>query len=218
MNAGLLVEVWCKGFLWDRFLGYYFIPLSEVSYMNEVTSNKTFETSALKQEQRVSSDNNSNTQPLGDTRTVHSTRYIHIFRQKHRFSIVRACAQLLSPKRNLFGRYGIAPDVLSRSQDLWYLLEGLKIKFGQSQQIFATIFPTFYGTFAKIYDRRSQIFVHDDYLKETLKSLKTTLSYVLCLKTRNIGVDFSFVCSIDGSNVAIEISVEFELMHVHYPI
>ncbi|KAF7412732.1 hypothetical protein HZH66_001628 [Vespula vulgaris] len=35
MNAGLLVEVWCKGFLWDRFLGYYFIPLSEVSYMNE---------------------------------------------------------------------------------------------------------------------------------------------------------------------------------------
>lgn len=79
MNAGLLVEVWCKGFLWDRFLGYYFIPLSEVSYMNEVTSNKTFETSTLKQEQRVSSDNNSNTQPLGDTRTVHSTRYIHIF-------------------------------------------------------------------------------------------------------------------------------------------
>ncbi|XP_043673213.1 uncharacterized protein LOC122631512 isoform X1 [Vespula pensylvanica] len=76
MNAGLLVEVWCKGFLWDRFLGYYFIPLSEVSYMNEVTSNKTFETSALKQEQRVSSDNNSNTQPLGDTRTEGSGQWV----------------------------------------------------------------------------------------------------------------------------------------------
>ncbi|KAI4499284.1 hypothetical protein M0802_005544 [Mischocyttarus mexicanus] len=71
MRAGLLVEVWCKGFLWDRFLGYYFIPLSEVTYMNEVTSNKTFETSTLKQEQRISSDNNSNTQPLDDTPTVH---------------------------------------------------------------------------------------------------------------------------------------------------
>ncbi|XP_076546739.1 unc-13 isoform X14 [Osmia lignaria lignaria] len=35
MNTGLLVEVWCKGFLWDRFLGYYYVPLSEVSYMNE---------------------------------------------------------------------------------------------------------------------------------------------------------------------------------------
>ncbi|XP_046838440.1 probable serine/threonine-protein kinase kinX [Vespa crabro] len=76
MNAGLLVEVWCKGFLWDRFLGYYFIPLSEVSYMNEVTSNKTFETSALKQEQRVSSDNNSNTQPFGDTRTEGSGQWV----------------------------------------------------------------------------------------------------------------------------------------------
>ncbi|XP_018339165.1 PREDICTED: uncharacterized protein LOC108746730 [Trachymyrmex septentrionalis] len=38
MNAGLVVEVWCKGFLWDRFLGYYYIPLSEVSYMNEETT------------------------------------------------------------------------------------------------------------------------------------------------------------------------------------
>ncbi|XP_031836791.2 protein unc-13 homolog A-like [Nomia melanderi] len=35
MNTGLLVEVWCKGLLWDRFLGYYYVPLSEVSYMNE---------------------------------------------------------------------------------------------------------------------------------------------------------------------------------------
>ncbi|KZC10206.1 Phorbol ester/diacylglycerol-binding protein unc-13 [Dufourea novaeangliae] len=35
MNTGLLVEVWCKGFLWDRFLGYYYVPLTEVSYMNE---------------------------------------------------------------------------------------------------------------------------------------------------------------------------------------
>ncbi|XP_015191567.1 PREDICTED: protein unc-13 homolog B isoform X4 [Polistes dominula] len=76
MHAGLLVEVWCKGFLWDRFLGYYFIPLSEVTYMNEVTSNKTYETSTLKQEQRVSSDNNSNTQPLDDTPTEGSGQWV----------------------------------------------------------------------------------------------------------------------------------------------
>ncbi|XP_017881671.1 protein unc-13 homolog A-like [Ceratina calcarata] len=82
MNTGLLVEVWCKGFLWDRFLGYYYVPLSEVSYMNEVTSKQSYNTStdtvsAGKQEQQhISSDSmpdtNSNAQPLPDiTNTVH---------------------------------------------------------------------------------------------------------------------------------------------------
>lgn len=80
MNTGLLVEVWCKGFLWDRFLGYYYVPLSEVSYMNEVTSKQSYNTSSTvstgKQEQQhVSSDStrdtNSNTQPPDITSTVH---------------------------------------------------------------------------------------------------------------------------------------------------
>ncbi|EFN89791.1 Phorbol ester/diacylglycerol-binding protein unc-13 [Harpegnathos saltator] len=75
MNAGLLVEVWCKGFLWDRFLGYYYIPLSEVSYMNEVTRNQCnlSRNEAQRQaESHTSSDmrdTNSNTQQdvIGDT-------------------------------------------------------------------------------------------------------------------------------------------------------
>lgn len=195
MNAGLLVEVWCKGFLWDRFLGYYFIPLSEVSYMNEVTSNMTFETSALKQEQRVSSDNNSNTQPLGDTRTVHSTRYIHIFYQSIVFFFsYRTCMRVAAFTETLLIRSYRYRSVYSFSiaKNSRYLLKGLKIKFGQSQQIFATIFSTFHEVFAKIYYRRFQIFIRHDYLKETLKSIKITLSLVLFLITRNIGVGFSF--------------------------
>ncbi|XP_025162387.1 uncharacterized protein LOC105181693 [Harpegnathos saltator] len=78
MNAGLLVEVWCKGFLWDRFLGYYYIPLSEVSYMNEVTRNQCnlSRNEAQRQaESHTSSDmrdTNSNTQQdvIGDTETT----------------------------------------------------------------------------------------------------------------------------------------------------
>ncbi|XP_076179213.1 protein unc-13 homolog A-like [Ptiloglossa arizonensis] len=78
INVGLLVEVWCKGFLWDRFLGYYYVPLSEVSYVNEVTSKQSYNTSATistgKQEQRHISpdsmrDTNSNTQPPDITNT-----------------------------------------------------------------------------------------------------------------------------------------------------
>lgn len=77
MNAGLVVEVWCKGFLWDRFLGYYYIPLSEVSYMNEVTRNQcnlsTAEVQDRQSEQNISDmcDTNSNTQPDIITDTVH---------------------------------------------------------------------------------------------------------------------------------------------------
>ncbi|XP_070516247.1 uncharacterized protein [Cardiocondyla obscurior] len=75
MNAGLVVEVWCKGFLWDRFLGYYYIPLSEVSYMNEVTRNQcnlsTTEDRQSKQNTDMC-DTNSNTQPdiVTDTETT----------------------------------------------------------------------------------------------------------------------------------------------------
>lgn len=78
MNTGLVVEVWCKGFLWDRFLGYYYVPLSEVSYMNEVTSKQSHDTTitAGKQEQHTTPpdstrDTNSNTQPPDLTNTVH---------------------------------------------------------------------------------------------------------------------------------------------------
>lgn len=79
MNTGLVVEVWCKGFLWDRFLGYYYVPLSEVSYMNEVTSKQSHDTtitvSAGKQEYTTppdsTRDTNSNTQPPDLTNTVH---------------------------------------------------------------------------------------------------------------------------------------------------
>ena len=37
VNTGLLVEVWSKGMLWDRALGYHYIPLPGVSYASEVT-------------------------------------------------------------------------------------------------------------------------------------------------------------------------------------
>lgn len=38
VNTGLLVEVWSKGMLWDRALGYHYIPLPGVSYASEVTT------------------------------------------------------------------------------------------------------------------------------------------------------------------------------------
>ena len=37
LNQGLLIEVWCKGMLWDRALGYCYIPLQSVMY--EMVSN-----------------------------------------------------------------------------------------------------------------------------------------------------------------------------------
>ncbi|KOX76752.1 Phorbol ester/diacylglycerol-binding protein unc-13 [Melipona quadrifasciata] len=80
MNTGLLVEVWCKGFLWDRFLGYYYVPLSEVSYMNEVTSKQSYNTSTgtvstgKQEQQHISTDSmrdtNSNTQPPDTANTM----------------------------------------------------------------------------------------------------------------------------------------------------
>lgn len=73
MNTGLVVEVWCKGFLWDRFLGYYYVPLSEVSYMNEVTSKQSHDTTTTAGRQEhtppdSTRDTNSNTQDLTNTR------------------------------------------------------------------------------------------------------------------------------------------------------
>ncbi|XP_011502783.1 PREDICTED: phorbol ester/diacylglycerol-binding protein unc-13-like [Ceratosolen solmsi marchali] len=35
INIGLLVEVWCKGILWDRALGYYYLLLPAIPYSNE---------------------------------------------------------------------------------------------------------------------------------------------------------------------------------------
>ncbi|XP_068986665.1 protein unc-13 homolog B isoform X8 [Bombus flavifrons] len=90
MNTGLLVEVWCKGFLWDRFLGYYYVPLSEVSYMNEVTSKQSYNTSTgtvstgkqEQQQQHISSDSmrdtNSNTQPPDIISTEGSGQWVSL--------------------------------------------------------------------------------------------------------------------------------------------
>ncbi|XP_018570699.1 protein unc-13 homolog B [Anoplophora glabripennis] len=35
LNTGLLIEVWSKGMIWDRALGYHWIPLQTVQYSNE---------------------------------------------------------------------------------------------------------------------------------------------------------------------------------------
>uniref|UniRef100_T1HX54 Uncharacterized protein n=1 Tax=Rhodnius prolixus TaxID=13249 RepID=T1HX54_RHOPR len=37
VNTGLLIEVWNKGMLWDRALGYHWLPLPAVHYSNEIT-------------------------------------------------------------------------------------------------------------------------------------------------------------------------------------
>jgi len=79
MNAGLVVEVWCKGFWWDRSLGYYYLPLSEVPYMNEVTRNQCnlnrTELPHRQSDRHTTSpdmrDTNSNTQQAITTDTVH---------------------------------------------------------------------------------------------------------------------------------------------------
>ncbi|XP_017797575.1 PREDICTED: uncharacterized protein LOC108578708, partial [Habropoda laboriosa] len=92
INTGLLVEVWCKGFLWDRFLGYYYVPLSEVSYINEVTSKQSYNTttgtvSTGKQEQQQQQqhisldsmrDTNSNTQQPDITNTEGSGQWVSL--------------------------------------------------------------------------------------------------------------------------------------------
>lgn len=36
-SSGLLIEVWTKGIIWDRGLGYHFIPLHEIPYKPEQT-------------------------------------------------------------------------------------------------------------------------------------------------------------------------------------
>ncbi|XP_078049556.1 protein unc13 homolog isoform X12 [Augochlora pura] len=93
MNTGLLVEVWCKGLLWDRFLGYYYVPLSEVSYMNEVTSKQSYNASSTvspgqqeqqqqQQQQHINPDSmrdtNSNTQPPDITNTEGSGQWVSL--------------------------------------------------------------------------------------------------------------------------------------------
>ncbi|XP_058796060.1 putative uncharacterized protein DDB_G0282133 [Phymastichus coffea] len=40
LNTGLLIEVWSKGMLWDRALGYHYMILPKVSYSNESFSEK----------------------------------------------------------------------------------------------------------------------------------------------------------------------------------
>ena len=35
VNTGLLIEVWSKGMLWDRALGYHWLPLPGIKYSNE---------------------------------------------------------------------------------------------------------------------------------------------------------------------------------------
>ncbi|XP_024945050.1 uncharacterized protein LOC107272002 [Cephus cinctus] len=66
VNTGLLVEVWSKGMLWDRALGYHYIPLPDVSYSNEVTTKSNPRQVPLDKRQQESSDTildtNSNTQ------------------------------------------------------------------------------------------------------------------------------------------------------------
>lgn len=37
LNTGLLMEVWNKGMIWDRAMGYHWVPLRTVHYSNEVS-------------------------------------------------------------------------------------------------------------------------------------------------------------------------------------
>lgn len=98
MNAGLVVEVWCKGFWWDRSLGYYYLPLSEVPYMNEVTRNqcnlnrtevphRQSERPHTPSSDTNTRDTNSNTQRAIVTDTVQTTRCIFtLYTETIRFS------------------------------------------------------------------------------------------------------------------------------------
>ncbi|XP_063913074.1 protein unc-13 homolog A-like [Zophobas morio] len=36
LNTGLLIEVWSKGMIWDRAMGYHWLPLQTVQYSNEI--------------------------------------------------------------------------------------------------------------------------------------------------------------------------------------
>jgi hypothetical protein len=53
VNTGLLIEVWNKGMIWDRALGYYYMPLTEVQYSNEVCNTHLIQCSALERLQEA---------------------------------------------------------------------------------------------------------------------------------------------------------------------
>ncbi len=38
LDTGLLLEVWDKGMLWDRAIGYYWAPLQQLQCANVVSS------------------------------------------------------------------------------------------------------------------------------------------------------------------------------------
>ncbi|XP_064214218.1 protein unc-13 homolog A isoform X2 [Tribolium castaneum] len=44
LNTGLLIEVWSKGMIWDRAMGYHWIPLQTVQYSNEIRKISKLET------------------------------------------------------------------------------------------------------------------------------------------------------------------------------
>ncbi|KAI5725443.1 hypothetical protein M8J77_015459 [Diaphorina citri] len=45
VNQGLLIEVWDKGIIWDRAIGYHYLPLPQVAFSNEVGSRKVHHSS-----------------------------------------------------------------------------------------------------------------------------------------------------------------------------
>ena len=38
LDTGLLLEVWEKGMLWDKAIGYYWCPLNTIPFSKQVTS------------------------------------------------------------------------------------------------------------------------------------------------------------------------------------